>query len=173
MRMDVLVETASRHDTEIQQLQLSSHTHDVLLRELHRHLEDLDNRGRLHILRVRGLPESVGHNQLAQATIAIFNDLLGRPPESPIEYERLHRALKPRGRDTDLPRDVVCCLVNFKIKEEILRRARERRTLLYQGTDIKIFQDLLPITLQNRHDLRPLLDLLCTKGIQYRWKFPF
>lgn len=113
-------------------------------------MEDLDNHGRHHNLRVRGIPESVDHNQLAQATIAIFIDLLGRPAEIPVEYECLYRALKPRGRDTDPPRDVVCCLVNFKLKEEILRRARDHRNLLYQGTEIKIFQDLSPITLQNR-----------------------
>lgn len=105
--------------------------------------------------------------------MAIFNDVLGRSLESPIEYECLHRALKPSGRDTDPPRDVVYCLVNFRLKEEIFRMARDHHNLLYHGTEVKFFQDLSPITLQNRLDLRPLLDLLRTKGLQYRWKFPF
>lgn len=119
------------------------------------------------------MPETIHHTQLAQATIAVFRDLLGRLPKSPIDYECLHRALRPKGRDTDPPRDIVCCLVNFKLKEEILHRSRDRHNLMYQGTDIKKFQDLSPITLQNRRDLRPLLDLLCANGIQYYWKLPF
>lgn len=165
MRIDDLEDTTTRHDTAVQQLQQSSQAYNSQLRDLHRHMEDLDNRGRRHDLRVRGVPESVEQNHLVQATIQIFNDLLGRPPETPIECEHLRRALKPRGRDTDPPRNVICCLVNFRLKEDILRRARDRRSLLYQGAEIKIFQELSAITLQNRRDLRPLLDLLRHKGI--------
>lgn len=43
----------------------------------------------------------------------------------------------------------------------------------FQGTEVKIFQDLLNITLQRRRELRPLLDLLCSRAITYRGKFPF
>lgn len=173
VRLDDLEETTTRHDTSIQHLQTSSQAQSSQLRDIQRHMEDLDNRGRRHNIRVRGIPESVENAQITKATIAIFNDLLGRPPETPIEFERLHRALRPRGRESDPPRDVICCLINFQLKEEILHRARDRHSLLYQGAEIKLFQDLSPITLQNRRDLRPLLDLLRTKGIQYRWKFPF
>lgn len=120
MRMDDIEETTTHHGTAIQQLQVSSQPQNFQLRDFHRHLEDLDNHCRHHNLWVRGLPETVEHSQLAQATISIFNDDLGRPPESAIEYEHLHRALKPKIRDTDPPRNVVCCLVNFKLKEKIL-----------------------------------------------------
>lgn len=118
--MGDLEDTATMHETSIQQLQTSSLTQSVQLRDLHRHLEDLDNQGRRHNLRVSGLTE-------------IFNDLLGRPPETPIEYERLHIALKPRSRDIDPPRDVIDCLVNFKLKEDILRRARDCYNLLIKA----------------------------------------
>lgn len=33
--------------------------------------------------------------------------------------------------------------------------------------------DRISITLQHRRELKPLLEILCTKGIVYRWKFPF
>lgn len=75
-------------------------------------------------IRVRGLPESIDFSQLSQSVIAIFNDLLGRPPVTPIITERLHRALCPRGRDTDPLRDAVCCLIDFPLKEEILHKNR-------------------------------------------------
>lgn len=50
--------------------------------------------------------------------------------------ERLHRALCPRG--TDQPRDVIGCLVNVKLKEEIMWQARLWGCILYWGTEIKL-----------------------------------
>lgn len=75
-------------------------------------------------MRVRGLPESIETPQLTRSVIALFNDLLERPPATPIAMECIHRALRPRGRDTDPPRDIICCLNDFPLKEEILRKAR-------------------------------------------------
>lgn len=104
---------------------------------------------------------------------AIFNTLLGRPPDTPVEMERCHRALRPRGRDTDPPRDVVCCLVSFIQKEEILRVAHNHNHLEHEGARIQLFQDLSSITLQHRRDLRPRLQVLWERHIPHRWKFPF
>lgn len=49
---------------------------------------------------------------------------------------------------TDLPRDTVCCLVNFIQKEEILRLARSHANLEHKGARIQLFQDLSCITTQ-------------------------
>lgn len=133
----------------------------------------LDKRGRCHNLRVRGLPESIEPSSLTPTVSAVFNDLLERPHDTPIEMERIHRALRPRGKDTDLPRDVVCCLVNYPLKDKILRKACNRNHLLHQGAEIKIFQDISNITLQCKRKLRPLLDLLRARAITYRQTFPF
>lgn len=55
-------------------------THTLQLRDLNRHMEDLDNQGRRHNLRLRGLPETVDADHLQ----ADFNSLLERPPSTPI-----------------------------------------------------------------------------------------
>lgn len=141
--------------------------------DMHRHMEDLDNRGRRRNLRVRGIPETVEGPQLQAAVWGIFNTLLGRPPDALVEMERCHRALRPRGRDTDPPRDAVCCLVSFTQKEDILCLARNHAHLAYEGARIQLFQDLSAITLQHRRDLCPLLKVLRDRRIPYRWKFPF
>lgn len=118
-------------------------------------MEDLDNRGRHRNLRVRGVPESIDPNQLSQTVASIFNDLLERP------------------LDIDPPRDTVCCLIDFPLKEEILRASSNHNQLLFQGSMIKIYQDLSNISLKRRSELRPLLDILRARSIIYRWKFPF
>lgn len=71
--------------------------------EIHTHLEDLDNRGCHHNIRIRGIPEATEQQSLEQTAVGIFNDLLERPADSPVEMERLHRALRPRGRENDPP----------------------------------------------------------------------
>lgn len=124
---------------------------------MQRHMEDLGNRGRRNNLRVRGVPESIEYHQIQQC----------------IEMERIHRALRPKGRDTDPPRDIICFLTSFSMKKEILRKARNRINIAHESADIKRYQGLSNITLQHCKDLRPLLDVLRTRGIHYKWKFPF
>lgn len=53
--------------------------HSLQLAELHRHLEDPDNHGQRHNIRLWGLLESVSNDQLEMVLLHIFNDLLGRP----------------------------------------------------------------------------------------------
>lgn len=103
----------------------------------------------------------------------LFNSLLDRPPQSAIDMERIHCALRPKGRDRDPPKDINCRIVDFKLKEEILRQARGQPQLTHEGVNIQIYQDLSSIALQPHRDLKPLLDSLHDKGIQYKWKFPF
>lgn len=172
-RVEEMEITTARHEDSITQLQNSRDSYSLLLRDFNRHLEDLDNRGRRNNLRVRGVPESIDSQMIPQALAAIFNDLLGRPPETPVKMERAHRALRPRGRESDPPRDIICCITSFPLKEEILRNARIRQHLQYQGSEIRLFQDLSNITLQRRRELRPLLECLRARAITYRWKFPF
>lgn len=72
-----------------------------------RHLEDLDNRGRRHNIRIQGLPEAVEQPQLEQTMIEFFNILLDRPPETPNSMERIHRSVWPAPGVNKPPRDVV------------------------------------------------------------------
>lgn len=148
----------AHHDAALQDAKHTSDTHTQHLCELHHHLEDLDNRGRCHNLCVRGLPEAVEPGQLTQAVLAIFDKLLERPQKHQLKWRECIRLKNPRGRDTDPPpRDIVCCIANFRLKEEILPKARNRSRILYHGAEIKLYQDLSHITLQHRKHLRPLL----------------
>lgn len=86
------------------------------LTDMNRQIEDLDNRGRNYNIRVRGIAEAVTTDQIKPALSSIFYSLIERPDESPIEYDRAHRALRPRAPDKAPPRDIICCLPNFCLK---------------------------------------------------------
>lgn len=130
--MGSVEQATARHADAIKQVQKSSDMHLSHIIEIYRHLEDLNNRGRHHThnIRIRGVPELTDQNPIEQTAATIFNDLLDRPPDSPIKFERIHRALRPRGRDTDPPRDIICCLVNLPLTEAILNKAREKNSPL-------------------------------------------
>lgn len=68
---------------------LNSHT--VLLQQLMYQQDDIENRNRQNNIRIRGIPETVEHKDLAGAVAAIFNQLLQQPKDAPIELDRNYR----------------------------------------------------------------------------------
>lgn len=77
--------------------------HPSKLRYINRRIEDLDNCGRRHNVRIRGLPETVSPDQLESAVLSIFNDLFERAADSFVEIQRFHRALRPRENASQPP----------------------------------------------------------------------
>lgn len=135
------------------------------------HLEDMEDRSRRNNLRLRGIPETTSQDSLGDTVREIFRTVLGEPTLE-IELDRVHRALGPRSDDPTRPRDVVCRLHRYTIKENILRRAWEHGDVELEGTRTKILPDLSRATLKRRALLRPLLDLAKQKGLTYRWGYP-
>lgn len=140
-RVNDIEKTTAQQTAALRHINHKVNIHTTFLRDLYRHTEDLENRSRRNNLRVRGLPESVVFDRLSPAILNIFNDLLGCPPLTTIKMERLHRALRPKGKPLDPPRDVICHIDDFLLKEDILRQARLRSNIKFEGSTIFIFQD--------------------------------
>lgn len=86
--------------------------------DLQLHLEDLEDRSRHNNLRLRGIPEATGSEDLAATVTAIFQEILGASPPS-LELHRVHRALGPKSNDPDRQRDVLCRIHHYNQKEHI------------------------------------------------------
>lgn len=112
-------------------------------------------------------------DQIPSVLQRVFNSLLEKLEDTAIDFVRAHRALRARGPDTLPPRDIICCLQNFALKEEIMFNTCRSDQIVFNGVCIKLFQDLSQITLKNLRALRPLLDKLREKDIRYTWCFPF
>lgn len=63
----------------------------------------------------------------------IFN-VLNPPTESQIEFDRIQKGLTARQPLGDPPRDVICCLPDFTLKEDILFKVRGRDDIVYEET---------------------------------------
>ncbi|CAH2285666.1 Hypothetical predicted protein [Pelobates cultripes] len=105
-----------------------------MLLQLRRQTENLDNRSHRSNIRIRNLPESAGEEDVTATLTALFRDILG--PDSPqrIDFDRAHRALRPRTTD-NAPRDIICCLHEYKVKELIMNKARTKPTWRFQGAE--------------------------------------
>lgn len=63
-RMEMAEEEIQETKLAVHRTQLQGADHKVMLRDMQRHIEDLDNRGRRNNIRVRGIPESEGAEDL-------------------------------------------------------------------------------------------------------------
>lgn len=139
-RVTEIEKTTEQQSAALRHVNRKVDTNTMYFGDLHCQIEDLENRSRRHNLRVRGLPESVDYEWLSPVILGIFNDLLGRPPLTVIKMECIHRALRPKGKSTDPPRDVICHIDDFHIKEKILRNAKLRPNLTFDSFRILIFK---------------------------------
>ncbi|CAH2320247.1 Hypothetical predicted protein [Pelobates cultripes] len=95
------------------------------------------------------------------------------PNDTAITFDRAHRAARPRNLPPDRPRDLICRIHNFPLKEEIFCKTRQNKELTIDGQLVTVFQDLAPSTLQARQALRPITQALLERQIKFRWNFPF
>uniref|UniRef100_A0A8C5PCV1 Uncharacterized protein n=1 Tax=Leptobrachium leishanense TaxID=445787 RepID=A0A8C5PCV1_9ANUR len=172
-RLEQVENRQEAQSTTVSETAARVETHHNLLITLTRHVEDLENRGRRQNIRIRGLPEGEGSPaELGRILLRLFNFIMGREHTSHIDIERYHRALCPKGPADAPPRDVICFLLRFGVKEEIMRRARERPHIKFEGATVFLYHDVSPITLHTRKALKPLTMAL-QKNLQYRWLHPF
>lgn len=135
------------------------------------HLEEMEDRSRRNNLRLRGIPEATGPEDLAEWVTAIFLSLLETPPPS-LAIDRVHRTLGPKSADPDRPRDVLCRLHRYSQKENILCKSWERGNIEFDGVQIQILPDLSRATLQRRALLKPALEVARRHGCTYRLGYP-
>lgn len=169
-RLAEVIEAQSALRQELQEHR-SQHQSQILL--LQEHLDDLENRHRRNNLRIRGLPESVGRADLRSTVVNIFNSILRQEQPREIMIDRVYRSLGPPAIDPARPRDIICRVHYYTLKEEILRKAWENGQTEWEGSQIQIFPDVSKRTLQMRRSLKPLLARIKELGATYRWGFPF
>ncbi|KAM4029694.1 uncharacterized protein ACNLHF_022451 [Anomaloglossus baeobatrachus] len=141
-------------------------SHNIQLQYLAEMLDDAENRNRRNNIRVCGIPETVEHTALEGTLCHIFKDILQVPIDSPLELDRAHRALGPKAMDPEFPRDVICKVHKYKLKDNIMAQAQKLDNISFKGQKILILPDLSKWTLQKRKALRPLLDILRQRNIQ-------
>lgn len=157
----------------ITMLQDKCTTQDHQIEALLCQLDDMENRSRRANIRIRGLPEATGAKDIIPTLEGIFREILGLPNTVAIEIDRAHRALRPPSQDMNNPRDVICKLHKYTLKDRIMQKMRGKPYFDFDGAQLASYQDISRRTLMQRRALRPLLEAIQDAGLSYRWGFPF
>ena len=110
-------------------------------------LFDLEDRSRRNNLRIDGIPESRNETweECEEEIQKVFNQKLGVKDD---HIERAHRSRSKSNSNNGKPRTIVCKLLNYKQKEEILRKTKKLK-----GSNIFINEKFCYETIQYRKKL--------------------
>lgn len=138
---------ASSLELRVSALECSQASQVTTAEEMQLLLEELEDCRSRNNLRLQGLPEATGAEDLAATVTVIFQSIMEAPPPT-MDIDRVHRALGPKTTDPDRPQDVLCRLHRYSQKDIILRKAWEQGTIEFDGASIQILPGLSRATLQ-------------------------
>uniref|UniRef100_A0A5F8HLE2 L1 transposable element RRM domain-containing protein n=1 Tax=Monodelphis domestica TaxID=13616 RepID=A0A5F8HLE2_MONDO len=136
--------------------------------------DDLENRSRRDNLRIIGLPED--HDKRKSLDIILQGIIQENCPdileqEGKVETERIHRSPPVFNPQLTTPRNVIVKLINYQTKEKILQAAK-KKSFRYQGTTVRITQDLAASTLKKRKAWNRIFRKVRELVLQPRIKYP-
>lgn len=171
-RIESIEAHSQKLQAKIESLESSVSGYNALMLDMALRVMDLENRSRRSNIRLRGIPESVKNDDLKGTVTGIFNQYLGKPNDEVIIIDRVHRATFFKAGNNDKPRDVLCKIHYFSVKEQIMREAWSKGPIDFQGTKIMLLQDLSRKTLDLRRVLKPVLEAARQQGAEYKWGYP-
>lgn len=137
-------------------------------------LLDQEGRSRRENLRIYNVPEGAEGSSMIDFVEKLLRDTLEINPATELDIERAHRALAPRptGDKQDKPRSIIVKFLRYRIKEEILRKAWEKKKVFLNGRQIYFDQDYSPVVMQKRKEYAEAKRVLKQKNIRFHTPFP-
>lgn len=131
-------------------------------------LDNLESRSRRNNLRVYGIQEEA---ESKSDSVAQFMDNWLREEfsiNSDLQIQRAHRALAPKPKPGQPPRSIVINFQQFTVKETILKKAWEKKTITLGADRIYFDHDYSERTLQQRKAYSNIKKILKREGIRFQ-----
>ena len=155
----------------------------LLNRLLQRHAEMdaklLDQEGRARRGNIRlfciGEQETDGlqGNDMAAFVETLLKTALEFPPDTDLGIERCHRALSQKPTDPDAkPRSIVAKFASYKMKEEVIRRAWQKKQVFHNNIRFFVDHDYPPAVLKKRAEYAGAKKELKNKKIKFQTPYP-
>lgn len=103
--------------------------HEETLNTYRDHLDHFENRDRRQNIRTRGLPEKYHNSKLAEVVQKLFFQIMAVSMPESVEMDRVHCVTSFASQNKDRPRDVICKLHKYSVKEAIMRTAWDTPTI--------------------------------------------
>lgn len=137
-------------------------------------LTDQEGRSRRNNIRIYSIPE--GEEKNATSMIDFIENLLKENLQLPttlnLQIERAHRALAPAPPDGAPPRSIVARFLSYRTKEEVLRKAWQKKGFIWKGKQINLDNDYAPNVLRQRQSYAEAKKILKERGIRFQTPFP-
>uniref|UniRef100_A0A5F8G2I2 L1 transposable element RRM domain-containing protein n=1 Tax=Monodelphis domestica TaxID=13616 RepID=A0A5F8G2I2_MONDO len=163
----------TRQQDTIKQNQKNGKNEENMEHLIHK-TDDLENRSRRDNLRIIGLPED--HDKRKSLDIILQEIIKENCPEileqeGKVEIDRIHRSPPVLNPQLTTPRNVIAKFKNYQTKEKILQAAK-KKLFRYQGTIVRITQDLDASTLKKRKAWNTIFQKARELGLQPRINYP-
>ena len=134
-------------------------------------LDDLEARSRRQNIRIVGIKEKTENGRPTEFVSELLPKLFGEEHFSrPVEVDRAHRSLAPA---TDgKARAIIARIHCYQVKELVLRLAREKAPLQYDGRPVYIFPDLTSATMKKRQAFRAIREKCRARAIRCGFRHP-
>lgn len=136
-------------------------------------LTDLEGRSRRDNVRIHGVKE--GAEEGATSVTAFVETLLMKglelPPSTVLNIERAHRALATKPPAGAPPRSLVVKFSSYRMKEEVIKRAWQKKGFDFQGKRIHLDHDYAPELLRKRRAYTEAKAALKEKNIRFQTPF--
>uniref|UniRef100_A0A3Q3ACX0 L1 transposable element RRM domain-containing protein n=1 Tax=Kryptolebias marmoratus TaxID=37003 RepID=A0A3Q3ACX0_KRYMA len=161
--------TAESHGGRISELEKKYDGLAALCSQQQAKLEDLEARSHRQNIRIVGIPEKAENGKPLNFIIKLLPQLLGEDNfNRPIEVDRAHRS--PTQAKDGKTRAIIVKLHYFQEKERVLRLAREKGSLQYDGRPVFIFPDLTSTVMKKRQAFQVIREKCRSNGIRYGFR---
>lgn len=136
-------------------------------------VEDQENRARRNNLRLIGLPEKAEGRDMCAFLEGWLPKALGADtfPTPPV-VERAHRIGRPSAGRDPKPRTVIMKFLNCRDKENAMRAARAKKSVLFENHSIRIYPDHSAETHRQQRLFDPVKRQLQSMGLRYGLLYP-
>ncbi|KAM3607870.1 uncharacterized protein V6R79_015464 [Siganus canaliculatus] len=141
----------------------------INLKKLQDKVTYLDDAGRRNNVRVTGIAENAEKQDLAGFVLTLLAEQLEIDINEGFELERIHR-VGPRREDRN--RHILVRFLRFSAREAVLRAARRKGRVEWQGKRISFFQDLSQDVLQLRRKFDAVKKQLQERDLPYSMLYP-
>lgn len=146
--------------------------------KLQSHLEakqsDQEGRSRRNNIRIYSIAE--GSEKESPSMIHFVEELLKHnlslANDKDLQIERAHRALGSAPPEGAPPRSIVVSFQSYRIKEEILRAAWQKRGFVWKNAQVNLDNDYAPSVLKKRQEYAEAKKVLKEHGIRFQTPFP-
>uniref|UniRef100_A0AAR2KF39 L1 transposable element RRM domain-containing protein n=1 Tax=Pygocentrus nattereri TaxID=42514 RepID=A0AAR2KF39_PYGNA len=141
--------------------------------KLEARLIDQEGRARRENLRIYGVPENKEGADMVSFLDNLFKKALDLPSDRDLGIERAHRALTRRQDSAQgKPRSIVVKFESYRIKEEILRKAWQKKVVYCDETRFFVDHDFPTEVLKKRNEYADAKKVLKSERIKFQTLYP-